>query len=634
MELGVLKTLIKDAGGYGFADYSPAASLSTTQLEGRAGSMLLKRETMSFGVVETVNSRTVEQIRSVLLSDNIGVSLLILLSQLKSRILFEPSSSPMRPKPVKLIGNLFDSCQVVVSILLEFLTSSIGDEPTSDNGKLPGFITQFAASMPSFRDLIEIFRLDVASGWLLCRPLVRLANAKKMTDGEGEEPMKDFALSESMRIAYKAVLPEATWQNISCELYEIFFSSSLYDLFCPEECYKAESDRVSKEVDRLIQRRKGAPQSSLLADTRFSKADEDELDRTKKAITILGSDLEKQKVHVAEVKRLIESKKSELFPTQKVSPTTVNTFLTHCIYPRCMQSPEDAVYCARFVSFLHSIETPGFSTLHFLDELILVLAGALYGLTEAEAANVAILLTETWRVISTWRYDKDVFEKEVAGKVGAFMVKEEMTSDDDVSQIEISFQEFESLYNKWHAAVGAAAMGCLKSAEYMHTRAGLVVLTRMVDVFPTKPRLAQSLVAALAPFQAENYPLQDIKTSAQAYGTLLVKARDEGAWKEEDAAVTKARVEKEQAAAALRKKQAEERFAEMNRESRQIMDTLGGDGRSRSRDERRRAPSRGDLGDLHKVRYSKFMLNIATQANLMLKSNMLCLTPVNLGSII
>jgi THO complex subunit 2 len=270
-----------------------------------------------------------------------------------------------------------------------------------------------------------------------------------------------------------------------------------------------------------------------------------------------------------------------------------------------MQSPEDAVYCARFVSFLHSIETPGFSTLHFLDELILVLAGALYGLTEAEAANVAILLTETWRVISTWRYDKDVFEKEVAGKVGAFMVKEEMTSDDDVSQIEISFQEFESLYNKWHAAVGAAAMGCLKSAEYMHTRAGLVVLTRMVDVFPTKPRLAQSLVAALAPFQAENYPLQDIKTSAQAYGTLLVKARDEGAWKEEDAAVTKARVEKEQAAAALRKKQAEERFAEMNRESRQIMDTLGGDGRSRSRDERRRAPSRGDLGDLHKVRYSK-----------------------------
>ena len=51
MELGILGSLLKVAGGYGFADYSPAASLSSTQLEGRAGSFTLKRETMSFGIV-------------------------------------------------------------------------------------------------------------------------------------------------------------------------------------------------------------------------------------------------------------------------------------------------------------------------------------------------------------------------------------------------------------------------------------------------------------------------------------------------------------------------------------------------------------------------------------------------------
>ena len=50
------------------------------------------------------------------------------------------------------------------------------------------------------------------------------------------------------------------------------------------------------------------------------------------------------------------------------------------------------MYCAHFAFQLHSLEKPGFSTLHYIDELISVASGALFGLTEAEAANLAILL--------------------------------------------------------------------------------------------------------------------------------------------------------------------------------------------------------------------------------------------------
>ena len=67
-------------------------------------------------------------------------------------------------------------------------------------------------------------------------------------------------------------------------------------------------------------------------------------------------------------------------------------------------------------------------------------------------------------------------------------------------------------------------------------------------MFPTRPGLGQQLIDALAPLQDESYPLPDIKTTAQAYGMLLLKGRDGGVWKEEDAAVAEARVKQEKAA--------------------------------------------------------------------------------------
>jgi THO complex subunit 2 len=107
LELGVLRTLLKSAGGYGFADYGPVASLATGQLEGRAGSQLLKRETFAFGVVERFNPRAASRLRSVLQSDNMGITILILLAQIRGKTVFGGSGT--RPKPVKQIGNLYDT---------------------------------------------------------------------------------------------------------------------------------------------------------------------------------------------------------------------------------------------------------------------------------------------------------------------------------------------------------------------------------------------------------------------------------------------------------------------------------------------------------------------------------------------
>jgi THO complex subunit 2 len=603
MELGILRTMLKGPGGYGFADFSPAASLSVTQLEGRAGSITLKRETMSFGIVEEVNHRASERIREVLQTDGFGVSMLILIAQVRSRIVFE-SSSKGQKKPVKLIGNLYDSCQVVMSILLEFLTDAVDEKGGNGDIVESSAIARYAEFLPTLEELDSRYGFDAVSAWTLCRPLVRAANkavAKQKQakpTGGFQRRLSCFALTEDSRKSYQDMLPESTWSAISPRLFECFYTNSLHDLFCPETIYNGEITRVTKEIERIKQRQKGSALNSLQPAGAPPKNEDDELKRLEVVSTTLSSDLSKQKDHAISILTSMEANKSAFFPSEKASRHAANTFVTQCVFPRSMQSPDDALYCAHFISQLHKIETPGFSTLHYIDEFISVVSGALFGITEGEAAHLAILLWETWKVVNKWRYDEKAFDEEVAGKPGSYIESSSKLSSEDSSDEEIvpiTYKDFAKLYNKWHSSLGAALIGCLQSVEYMHTRAGLLVLTRIVEVFPTRPKLGNELQAVLSPLQDESSSRLDIRASASAYGTMLLKARDDGKWVEEDASVAKARVEKERAAAQERKKKIAEQFQEMKRESEQITEEIGPRDGPRDRNDRRRLPPR-DVG--------------------------------------
>mmetsp|Transcript_20178 Transcript_20178/g.28383 ORF Transcript_20178/g.28383 Transcript_20178/m.28383 type:complete len:266 (+) Transcript_20178:97-894(+) len=108
LELGVLQSLLKTAGGYGFAAPELFASLSREQLEGKCGSILLNRETSDFGVVEKVNLKSFCRLHSILLDDETryGVIFLVLLSQARISAMYHIKTSSSSVGKIKLIGNL------------------------------------------------------------------------------------------------------------------------------------------------------------------------------------------------------------------------------------------------------------------------------------------------------------------------------------------------------------------------------------------------------------------------------------------------------------------------------------------------------------------------------------------------
>jgi THO complex subunit 2 len=586
MELGILSSLLKVAGGYGFADYSPAASLSVAQLEGRAGSFSLKRQTMTFGIVEDMNVRATETIKKVLQSDGLGVVMLVLIAQARARIIFESTKGP--PKPVKLIGNLVDTCQIVISVLLEFLTT---EEHDGDGSRTA--VEEYAKYLPPLDDLHIRFGLDVECSWMLTRPLVRSVAQNKRT----------FDLGHALRRKYECMLPKEAWTNLSPALFETFYTFSLYDVFWPEDVYNSELGRLGKEIERLERPKPGAPTGTVQTATSSLKDENQELVRLKSVLETLTGDKEKHQDQVRAVRDELEERKHDLFHSEVSSHEASKALLIHCVYPRNLQSPDDAMYCAHFALQLHHIKTPGFSTLHYIDELVSLAAGSLYGVTEAEAANLAITLWQTWSVINRWRYEDGLFDEEVAGKPGSFM--EQVTDEGSMEEREISHKDFIVLYNSWHAALGAALVGSLESKEYMHTRSGLVVMTRLVDVFPTRPKLGNFFLSTLEPLQDENSDRPDIRAAANAYSTMLLKARDDGKWKEEDASVAQARADKEKMAAEERKKKLEEQFEELQRDSEKITEEIGPERRREGRGFGGRgpaAPDRGRVGPPHELR--------------------------------
>ena len=613
-ELGVLSSLLKTTGGWQFEDYSPAASLSAAQLEGRAGTTLLKRETMTFGVVDKFNLRASKRLRSVLQSEDMGVSLLILLAQVRNQIVFDDREGQKRP--VKLIGSLVDTAQSVMSTMLDFLTkSSTLAQPLPDSiegnkdDKMDVDATEykhseeiqiFATCMPKLVELITTYGIDMATAWMLCRPLVRAAERKQGDDSE-EDPVAAFTMTDEVRSAYKPLVhAKDAWQNIDAEFFELFYLHTLYDLFCPEDLYNGEVNRANREVERLSQRQsQGGPQLSLQPGSVGGgpqQSNDEEIARLKKVAAVLSDQVTAHKTRVEAVHQKMKEARDSFFPKKDASVSAVVTFLSQCIFPRCMQGPDDAMYCAHFVSLLHQDETPGFSTLHYLDELFAVLAGSLFGVTEGEAANLSILLLETWKSVSRWRYDEEAFEKEVAGKPGSFMVDPvEGGKTGEGNVYSVSFDQYEALFVKWQTSVGAAALGCLQSKEYIHTRAALIVLSRVVDVFPSRPNLGNKLFEVLEPLKSEQNKFPDIRSAAQAYFMQLTKARADGVWKEEDAAVVEARLKAEKEEKELRMRKAAERFDDMKVENEKISAESGGDDRRGGRDrDRRGRPS--DVG--------------------------------------
>ena len=130
--------------------------------------------------------------------------------------------------------------------------------------------------------------------------------------------------------------------------------------------------------------------------------------------------------------------------------------------------------------------------------------------------NCSIFFNEIWKSVSSWRYDNDAFPSELKDMVRLCHLCTKLISSDlcvtliieilsllhlllqPGSQLSAEFAHengigthllttgithggYKSIYSQWHHKIGSAAIGCLKSSKYMHTRAAIIVLSHIEE---------------------------------------------------------------------------------------------------------------------------------------------------------
>ncbi|EEB05965.2 THO complex subunit Tho2 [Schizosaccharomyces japonicus yFS275] len=541
-DLIVLRDLLVQMSGM-----QPWTNLSDNQLLGAAGGKLMRHLSLSLiyekpSVIVDASSRLLQ----VLKANNLTGQLLILLAQKLRTCIYNVEEQHTH---LKLIGNLYDDCSDVLFLLVEFLSFHC----------TPG---EYASMIPKPADMLEKFHLDPPLMFFLYRYAVEkpwrvysLQNNKRSDDADEkmqvddqipnatpsessvvkEAPMSDDQLSlESFIQQPHGLFPANTWAYISPSFYTIFWNLSIYDIYLPFEHYESERNRL---VDQMYQVGAEKEASQL-------KFNQKRIEK-QKLFEISGelqSELKEHMRSLESTRKYLHSKSDYWFlpsgtkvdgeQLDRPRWNAVDKFWSLCIAPRLRLSPHDAIFCAKFVKLLHSLNTWNFSTMSLLDILFgPQLPSLIFSFTQREAANFSRFLFEILAEITAWHKDPGLYERDCLGNghLVGFVLEWNETKDDgavDPSRL-LRHNRYLLLVSKWHKQLTMIMEKCLLSGDYMHIYNSIVILERILPFFPLIEESGRTLKSAAEKLK-DNEQREDLKVLALGYYSKL--AKKEATW--------------------------------------------------------------------------------------------------------
>ena len=189
-------------------------------------------------------------------------------------------------------------------------------------------------------------------------------------------------------------------------------------------------------------------------------------------------------------------------------------FVQFCILPRLFLSPADALYCVEFLHRIHTLGPPGLRLLSVVDRLFRDLGYMVRCCTPKESTNLGIFFSDLMGLVAKWR-QKKVYARDCAESEAFKSYKKKGVLEP------VSFEEFIKLSANWHKTLTLNVFkSCIVSKDYMQMKNVLLVLNRMVRIYPATKEDAQELLDTLKPI-SETDPREDLKTLARMYCTGL-----------------------------------------------------------------------------------------------------------------
>jgi THO complex subunit 2 len=533
------------------------ASYNDAQLLAMGGGELLRSQTILQLLDRRHESRLTSRrlMRSLKESDLAGKLLLAIAIQRQASIFnLEDTNAPL-----KLLGNLYDEIQRVLTQYLDLLHSNLSPE-------------EFESAVPDASQLIVSYKVQPEVAFWISRPILakRMADSDKALHTSGErkkiddlaakdlgngdvdmadqldgaaedegeaietEPVtesattptpaeingvasnpespekpsgEDVSPSEEQNHQWHPVLqpimdsikhsiPIEVTSVIGLGFYVTFWQLALYDVTIPGKSYEDELSRQHKRIATI---------SSNRADVTAAGARKREAEK-KQISNLIDRLLTENKEHLkafAESKARLAKEKGQWFVGMHGKSEMLNSALMeHCFLPRILLSPLDSVFSFKFLKFLHTSGTSNFRTMGFYDLLFRQnrLTSLIFMCTSKEADNLGRFLNEILKDLARWQKDKTAYEREAWGSKKSLPGFAKKVSSNGKPETFLHYEDFRRLLFKWHQLLFSALQTCLSSTEYMHIRNAISVLKAVTENFPVinfHGNQLQKLISAL-----------------------------------------------------------------------------------------------------------------------------------------
>jgi THO complex subunit 2 len=360
LDLIVFRELISKMTGIQVID-----EISNDQLQGRSGGLVLRSQTNVLSRLSGSMRKAANSLHDAVIGKEddddtaLCVVLLVLLAQQRNNIILDSSSQQL-----KLIGRLYDECHMTLVQFVDFLSTKCATASTKTASDASN---AYCHILPNITTLLSLYKMEPGVAFHICRPsfsiflrnggLSSTDNEKNITpEGSGSSPVDEDVLS-----AVVQSLDGEVWKSMNPNLYSVFWSLSLYDIYTPSKKYETTKATLQNGLKRNETELRTLDQNSKAA--RDLRRDQ----RSKQnAIEDLNNEFRVQKDNERVIRRWLQQQKLTFIEGCERIENTPQCFLQHCVLPRALFSPEDAYFCALFTAILNELQVIFFFLISFI----------------------------------------------------------------------------------------------------------------------------------------------------------------------------------------------------------------------------------------------------------------------------
>ncbi|XP_051034601.1 THO complex subunit 2 isoform X3 [Phodopus roborovskii] len=499
-DLLILKEVVQKMAGIEITE-----EMTTEQLEAMTGGEQLKAEGGYFGQIRNTKKSS-QRLKDALLDHDLALPLCLLMAQQRNGVIFQEGGE----KHLKLVGKLYDQCHDTLVQFGGFLASNLSTE-------------DYIKRVPSIDVLCNEFHTPHDAAFFLSRPMYahhissKYDELKKSEKGSKQQhKVHKYITSCEMVMApvHEAVVSlhvSKVWDDISPQFYATFWSLTMYDLAVPHTSYEREVNKLKVQMKAIDDNQEMPPNKKKKEKERCTALQDKLLEEEKK-----------QMEHVQRVLQRLKLEKDNWLLAKSTKNETITKFLQLCIFPRCIFSAIDAVYCARFVELVHQQKTPNFSTLLCYDRVFSDIIYTVASCTENEASRYGRFLCCMLETVTRWHSDRATYEKECGNYPGFLTILRATGFDGGNKADQLDYENFRHVVHKWHYKLTKASVHCLETGEYTHIRNILIVLTKILPWYPKVLNLGQALERRVNKIcQEEKEKRPDLYALAMGYWGML-----------------------------------------------------------------------------------------------------------------